>query len=84
MSSPEIEIFLARLYTDSELLARFVADPVREMHTQNLSDNTILGMRDMDIEGLVMASRSYSHKRQQYRKRNILVRIYKKLIAIKK
>jgi hypothetical protein len=84
LSSREIEIFLARLYTDSELLAHFVADPVAEMHTQNLSDNTMSEMRDMDIQGLIMASSSYSHKRQQYPNRNILIRIYKKILAIKR
>lgn len=83
MPSSEIEIFLARLYTDSELLAHFVADPVGEMHTQGLSDNTISEMRDMDIQGLMMASTSYSHKRQQYKKRNMLIKIYKKLLTIK-
>jgi hypothetical protein len=84
LSSSEVEIFLARLYTDTELLARFVADPSREMLAQNLSNDTVLDMCDMDIQGLIMASISYSHKRQQYQKRkSILVSIYKKLFSLR-
>jgi hypothetical protein len=68
VNSPEIELFLARLYTDKILLERFISNPVGEMQKQRVSEKSIVDLSSVDMQGLIMAANSYKHKRQQYQK----------------
>lgn len=76
MNTPEIEIFLAKLYTDQTLLNRFVADPSAELaaykyHDAALSADAIDSLVKMNMQDLLLAAQSYTHKRQQYQRSRI-------------
>lgn len=60
MSSPVLEAFLARLYTDAELRARFVADPERVAEECDVEPALVQGF---DVTGLLMFVRSLARKR---------------------
>jgi hypothetical protein len=68
MSSPALEILLARLYTDATLLERFIADPAAVAATAGLSDAEIVALIGSDLTGLRMAADSYAHKRARHRR----------------
>jgi hypothetical protein len=63
VSSPAFENFLARLYVDPGLRARFLADPESEARRAGLSCGDVAALRRIDRVGLEMASRSYELKR---------------------
>jgi hypothetical protein len=60
---PEFETFLARLYTDAPLRARFLADPRAEAKRQGLSDEECQALERIDRIGLELSARSFAHKR---------------------
>jgi hypothetical protein len=67
MSSPALEGFLARLYTDEATLAEFLRRPAEIARAAGLSDAEVMALEGADHVGLVMAARSFRAKRQQQR-----------------
>ncbi len=63
MSSPALEAFLARLYSDPTLAESFCADMSSAVQGAGLSDEEIAALREIDQTGLKMAAASYAHKR---------------------
>ena len=63
MSSPALETYLARLYTDDALRAAFLLDPRAHALLQGLSPQEADAMAAMDRIGLQMAAASYRAKR---------------------
>jgi hypothetical protein len=63
MSSPCLEEFLARLYTDEASLAAFIRAPAEIARTAGLGDADVSAMVAADHVGLVMAAASYRAKR---------------------
>lgn len=68
MNTPELELFLARLYTDRILCERFIANPKLELQLHQLSNESIAALLLIDIQGLKLAVNSYHHKRINYQK----------------
>jgi hypothetical protein len=60
---PEFEAFLARLYTDAALRARFLANPREEASRSRLTADECAALERIDRVGLELASRSFAHKR---------------------
>ena len=60
---PEFETFLARLYTDAPLRARFLADPRAEAERHQLTADECDALARIDRVGLEMSARSFAHKR---------------------
>lgn len=83
MSALELEIFLARLYTDAELRARFNADPEREARRAGLSADECTALKDCDRVGMEMAAESFGRKRarQQGRRLPFHRRIWRRLLG---
>ena len=63
MSSPALETYLARLYTDDALRAAFLLDPHAQALLHGLSPQEAEAMAAMDRIGLQMAAASYRAKR---------------------
>jgi hypothetical protein len=63
MSSPALETFLARLYTDRPFLERFLTDPAGTMSEAGLTGDEQRCLADMDRGGLLLAVRSFERKR---------------------
>ena len=63
MSSPRLEEFLARLFTDEASLAAFMRAPAETAHAAGLDDADVSAMVAADHVGLVMAAASYRAKR---------------------
>ena len=62
-----IEAFLARLYVDSELRARFLADPAEEARRAGFDDASAAKLASIDRTGLEMAAASFARKRDARR-----------------
>ena len=60
---PEFETFLARLYTDPPLRARFLAGPREEAERQGLTVEECAALERIDRVGLELSARSFAHKR---------------------
>jgi hypothetical protein len=60
---PEFETFLARLYTDAPLRARFLTDPRAEAERHQLNPEECDALERIDRVGLEMSARSFAHKR---------------------
>jgi hypothetical protein len=73
MSSPGLEAFLARLYTDEPALARFLQAPSKTARAAGLDDAEVLALADADQIGLVMAAASYRAKRERRKSRRRLL-----------
>ena len=69
MSSPRLEGFLARLYTDQALLEAFLREPETVALGAGLTDSDAVALSTIDRDGLVMAARSFRIKRQAARPR---------------
>lgn len=67
MSTLRFERFLARLYTDADLLRRFLADPMTTAARSGLDDKERSWLRDVDRAGLVFANESFGRKRASRR-----------------
>jgi hypothetical protein len=63
--SSALEAFLAQLYTDARLRARFLAAPLAEATRAGLAAPEAQALQYMDCVGLELAARSFAHKRQQ-------------------
>ena len=61
--SPEFETFLARLYTDASLRARFLANPRAEAERHRLTMEECAALERIDRTGLELSARSFAHKR---------------------
>lgn len=59
-----LEAFLARLYTDAELRARFLADPAGEARRAGLDDASAERLAQIDRAGLELAAASFAAKRE--------------------
>ncbi|PHV51282.1 hypothetical protein CSQ91_09260 [Janthinobacterium sp. BJB301] len=66
MSSPALETYLARLYTDDALHDAFLLDPRAQALLQGLSPEEAEAMAAMDRVGLQMAAASYRAKRSAH------------------
>lgn len=63
MSSPSLEAFLARLYTDGVLRARFQADAIGAGASFGLTGPELAAVCAIDVEALELAAASYAKKR---------------------
>lgn len=63
--SAELEAFLARLYTDAALRARFLADRAGEAMRAGLPPSQRAALQVLDAEDLELAAASFAHKRRQ-------------------
>ena len=61
---PPLEVFLAQLYTDPELRARFLQDPAGVTQEARLSERDCTALLQLDRTGLQLAARSFAHKRR--------------------
>ena len=59
MSSPALEEFLARLYTDEAALSAFLSAPTEAARAAGLDDAEISALAGADQTGLVMAAASF-------------------------
>jgi hypothetical protein len=66
--SPRFEAFLARLYTDEEVLRRFLAAPSGEARRAGLTAAEAAALESVDRVGLGLAARSFARKRERKRK----------------
>jgi hypothetical protein len=69
MSSPRLEAFLARLYTEETDLAGFLAAPAASAAAAGLDAGEVAALTTIDRDGLVMAARSFHAKRSRARAR---------------
>jgi hypothetical protein len=61
---PDLQRFLARLYTDDVLRARFLAQPAAVARECGFDDAQAERLAaEIDIESLTLAARSYAKKR---------------------
>jgi hypothetical protein len=65
MSAVPLESFLARLYTNAEMRARFLADPAAEAGQAGLSPSDRAAVLQIDPIQLRLAARSFAHKRRK-------------------
>jgi pantoate kinase len=72
MSSPALEEFLARLYTDEPALAEFLRMPSKTARAAGLNDAEVSSLVHADHIGLVMAAASYCAKRERRKSRHRL------------
>ena len=63
MSAREVEAFLARLYADDQMLARFLADPDAELARWSLDAAERGALRAIDRVGLELNVTSLNRKR---------------------
>ncbi|MEG0881923.1 MAG: hypothetical protein RSF79_25180 [Janthinobacterium sp.] len=63
MSSPALETYLARLYTDDAVRSAFLLEPRAQALRHGLSPQEAEAMAAMDRVGLQMAAASYRAKR---------------------
>ncbi|MGZ3240623.1 MAG: hypothetical protein ACXWJK_09740 [Burkholderiaceae bacterium] len=70
MSSPQLEEFLARLYTNAVLREQFIRDPGTVASTANLTADEFVAMCNIDVAGLKMAAVSFAYKRESYRRKS--------------
>lgn len=65
MNQPSLEGFLARLYTDAKMRARFLADADTEARQAGLSPADRVAVLKIDPIQLRLAARSFAHKRRK-------------------
>ena len=66
MSSPSLETFLARLYTEEAMLAAFLTDPAPLLAQSSLSETERGALLEIDRTGLILAARSFRAKRAHH------------------
>ena len=74
MSSPALEEFLARLYTDEAALCAFLSTPTETAGAAGLDHAEISALAEADRTGLVMAAASFRAKRKRRSRRHRLLR----------
>ncbi|HEV2722216.1 MAG TPA: hypothetical protein VG323_19515 [Thermoanaerobaculia bacterium] len=57
--------FLARLYTDADLRARFLAQPYEEARAAGFDEERARELARMDAKGLILAAESFARKRER-------------------
>jgi len=62
----ELEVFLARLYTDEALCRAFLAEPAAIARGAGLDEAAVQALISIDREGLVFAVDSYARKRESH------------------
>ena len=67
MKPVALEVFLATLYTDADTRNRFLATPETTARAAGLTEEDVAALVDIDRAGLIMAAKSYTHKRAQHR-----------------
>jgi hypothetical protein len=75
VSTPALEAFLARLYTDAALRARFLADREASLAAAALGAEDEAALRTIDAVGLQMAASSLAAKRARLPRRSMLARL---------
>jgi hypothetical protein len=65
VSDSSLERFLAALYTDPELQAKFLADPAGSARDAGLAPRDCAAVLRIDPTELRLAARSYARKRHQ-------------------
>jgi Aromatic-ring-opening dioxygenase LigAB, LigA subunit len=68
MNDPKLEQFLASLYVDAEVRARFLNAPREEAARAGLNPAQCDALAAIDRVGLEMAARSFERKRQKKNK----------------
>ena len=63
MSAGNLEMLLARLYTDARFRQSFLADPDGIARAHGLDDAEVAALRNIDRNGLALASGSFARKR---------------------
>ena len=84
MSAREFEAFLARIYVDAEVRARFKANPREEAEQAGLSAKECAALEKTDWVGLELAARSFASKRafkRQERSENSFNKTLRNLFA---
>ncbi|MGC4092878.1 MAG: DUF692 domain-containing protein [Polyangiaceae bacterium] len=66
-ASAQLEAYLARLYVDSALRQRFIADREALLAAAQLDFGTRAALQNVDVSELELAAHSYEHKRSQRR-----------------
>ena len=66
MNDPKLERFLASLYVDPALRARFLSNPRAEASRAGLTPEQCRALEAIDRAGLEMAARSFARKREKY------------------
>jgi len=76
VSAANLEVFLARLYTDARFRQAFLADPEEVARAHGLDDAEAAALRAIDRGGLELASGSFARKRaaHAHRRRSWLMR----------
>lgn len=69
MSSPQLEKFLAALYTDAALRQRFLQAPQQVALQAGLSNEEAQALTQIDRIGLQMAASSFARKRAAHKPR---------------
>ena len=69
MSSPALEHFLARLYTDEPALAAFLRAPAETARAAGLDPAEVSALAGADHTGLIMSAASFRAKREQRKRR---------------
>ena len=82
MSAKQFEAFLARLYVDADLRARFRANPLAEAKNVGLSNAECKALENMDWVGLEMAARSFAKKRELKRPRSRFSLLTERLLRL--
>jgi hypothetical protein len=67
MNDPKLEKYLAALYVDTKLRARFLDSPREEAACAGLNPEQCDALAAIDRLGLEMAARSFERKRQKKR-----------------
>jgi len=68
MNDPNLEKFLATLYVDAKVRARFLTSPREEAVRAGLNPAQCEAMATIDRVGLEIAARSFERKRQKNKK----------------
>lgn len=58
-----VQHFLARLYTDADLRARFLARPYEEARAAGFDDERARELQKIDAEELALAAESFARKK---------------------
>jgi len=74
VSSPHLEAFLARLYTEEAALAEFLRVPAETARVAGLDGAEVAALVGADRVGLVMAAASFRAKRARRKSRRRMLR----------
>lgn len=77
MSAGNLEVLLARLYTDARFRQAFLADREGIARAHGLDETEAAALRDIDRNGLSLASGSFARKRaaHSHRRRSWIARV---------